>query len=74
MAGKALFFEDRSDVFGKIHLRSADEAAEEECYERKLDRFHDNLLVSNNKEKSQAGKEAFWKRSLFCLMGDLDAL
>jgi hypothetical protein len=39
-----------------------------------LDRFHDNLLVSNNKEKSQAGKEAFWKRSLFCLMGDLDAL
>ena len=69
MAGKALFFEDRSDVFGKIHLRSADEAAEEECYERKLDRFHDGLLVFNNEEKNQAGKGVFLEKKPFLLDG-----
>lgn len=74
MAGKALFFEDRSDVFGEIHLRSADEATEEECYERKLDRFHGYLSVFNNEEKNQAGKGDFWKRSLFFLIGNLNAL
>ena len=81
MAGKALFFQDRSDVFGEIHLRSADEAAEEECYERKLDRFHDDLVVFNNEGKNQAGKGGLFvkgvflcKRSLFFLIGNPNAL